>query len=92
MVRKLLVENALEVRRAHSFGHMAVGGMAEKKFALGRYGDFDIFAPVDIFLTAVDHTDVAAAKRQQLVLQHLASISTFVHQVQFGDNTNGSQS
>lgn len=91
VVSELLIENTLKVGRSHSLGHMAVGWVAEEEFALGRYSHFNVFASVDILLATVDHTDVAAPQRQQLVLQNVSSIRSFVHQIQLGDDTNCSQ-
>ena len=91
VVCKLLIENTLKVGRPHSLSHMAVGWMAEEEFPLSCYSHFDIFASVDILLTTVDHTDVTTPQWQQLVLQYVPSIRSFVHQIQFGDDTNCSQ-
>lgn len=91
VVRELLVENALEVRCSHSVGHVAVSRMTEKEFTLGRYGQFDILTTFNILLAPVDYTDVAAPQRQQLVFKHFPGVRSFVHQIQFGDDTNRSQ-
>lgn len=43
----------------------------------------------NIFLSTVLDTDVSETKRHFLIHNHLLSVSTAIHNIYFGDHTNG---
>lgn len=50
MVGQLLVQDALEVRRAHAVGHVAVRGVAQEEFAFSCNGILDVLLAVNVLL------------------------------------------
>lgn len=63
----------------------------EEEFAFGSKRSGDVLAAVDILLRTVHDTDVPSPQWQQFVLKNVASISAFVHKVQFCDDANCAQ-
>ncbi len=53
-----LIEDLLQVWRAHALRYVSVGRVAQKELPLCCQSSFDVLLPVDVFLTAVDHPDV----------------------------------
>ena len=54
-----LVEDLLEPRGAHLFGHMSVGGVGHEELPLSLEGRLNVLLTVDVLLTAVHHPDVS---------------------------------
>lgn len=59
-----LVEGLLQVRRPHALGHVSVGRVGEEELPLCSQSGANVLPPVDVFLAAVDHADVACATRR----------------------------
>ena len=51
--------------------------------------DLDGNSIIDIFLSSVDDTDVPQFEMDLLIHQHLLGGGTFIHDVDFGDDSNG---
>lgn len=60
-----LVQGLLQVRRPHALCHVSVGRVGEEELPLRGQGGSDVLLPVDVLLAAVDHADVACAKRRR---------------------------
>lgn len=86
VVGELLVERFLQVRCAQLVGEVPVRAVAQEEVALGLQRQRDVLAAFDVLLRAIDDADVAAAQRQQPILQDVAGVGALVHQVQLGDD------
>lgn len=54
----------------------------KEELAFSRERSGDVLPSVDVLLGSVDDADVPAPQRQQLILEHIASVRALVHQVQ----------
>lgn len=54
-----LVENFLQVRCSHTVGQVSVCRMWQEELPLSSHSSSDVFPPINVFLTAVHHPDVA---------------------------------
>ena len=46
---------------------------------------------VDVLLTAINDSDVASPEWQRLIFQNISSVGAVVHEVEFGDDADGSR-
>lgn len=63
--------------------------MAEEELPLSGHGLLDVLLALNVLLTPVHHPNVPPAKGEHLVLQDVSSIGALVHQVQFGQHSDG---
>lgn len=53
-----LVEGFLKVRRAHAIGQVSVRRVRQEELPLGLQRRIDVLLSINVFLTAIHHTDV----------------------------------
>lgn len=53
-----LIEGLLQVWCAHAFCNVSVCRVGQEKLPLSSQSSGDVFLPIDVLLTAVDHPDV----------------------------------
>ena len=91
MVRKLLVQNFLQVGTAHTVGHVTVRRVTQEVLPLSGHGGLDVLFAFDIFLRTIYNADVASTQRQKFVLQNFFGVRAFVHEIEFREDTDSSK-
>lgn len=75
-----LVEDFLEVGRAHAVGQVSVRRVREEELPLGSHGGGNVFLAVNVLLAPIHHADVTWT---QVEIDRTARSNSFYHFLEF---------
>ena len=90
VIGQLGVQLLLQVRRPALVRHVPVCRMGQEELSFSGHCSLDVLLSVNVFLTPVDDAHVASPEGQQPVLKNIPCVSSLVHQIKFGQDTDGS--
>lgn len=88
VIRQLLIQCLLQIRRAHLIGHMTIRRVTQEKLPLGRHRQGDVLFALDVLLRAIHHANVSASQREQFILENVFGVGALVHEIELRDDTN----
>lgn len=84
------VQRSTEVRGSQPGGQRSVHGVRLEESVLGLKSISNLLACEDVFLRARDDANVAQPERVDLPLDDVDAVGTFVHEIDFGEDTDRS--